>query len=341
MRQLLLAVILFIGAGSLFFFPFGSPEHPFFVQEGVSRQEQRKGISVETYNSRKEKIRMEFDAAPERVIVVEYNNLETMLALGLGDRVVGARVVANAPSFQRLESKYPGELSKIVHTFPDGIAKETAISLQPDFILGWRSTFSDKYLGGTEWWNGRGVKTYIVATSNRTVPYGTIEDEIQYLRDMGRIFRREEQANLYIEQIRQYLEDMQRKTANKPSPRVMIIEGMGNRIANYAEGWLVGDMVRKLGGTMIAAENMIGIEDLIEYDPEVIFVVHYGAETKRMVETVLTNPRYNSLQAVQARRVYGIPLYCMYSTGVATIEGLDILARGMYPEPAEGDKTTE
>ena len=43
---------------------------------------------------------------------------------------------------------------------------------------------------------------------------------------------------------------------------------------NYDEGWLVGDMVRSLGGCMPVKEKRVGVEGLIEENPDVIFVVY-------------------------------------------------------------------
>lgn len=304
-----------------------------FVQEKTSSVESiiyEKPVTVETYNSNFKIDTMEFKQAPKRVIVVGHNNLESMLALGLGDRIIGTTVNMDSERYKRFELMYPEELKKIKNTFSYQLDFETAISLNPDFILGWRSTFSKTYLHNTSWWNQRGVQTYITATSNRTIPYGTIDDEISYLRDIGKIFHKEERAEEVIFGIHKYIDSVKMLAANKASPRVMVVELSGKSITNYDERWLVGDMVKSLGGQMICNEKKISEEDLLRLNPDVIFVVYFDSMNINFVDTLLKDPKYNSLVAVQNKRVYPVYLDLMYTTGIRTGEGLELLAKGMY-----------
>ena len=47
-------------------------------------------LTITTYNYEKEQVEYTFDKAPERVWAQNQNNIETLLALGLGDQIVGA-----------------------------------------------------------------------------------------------------------------------------------------------------------------------------------------------------------------------------------------------------------
>ena len=47
-------------------------------------------ISIETQNSSGEMVPQTFTKAPERVVCVWQNSIETLLALGVGDRIVAA-----------------------------------------------------------------------------------------------------------------------------------------------------------------------------------------------------------------------------------------------------------
>jgi len=70
-------------------------------------------------------------------------------------------------------------------------------------------------------------------------------------------------------------------------------------------------------------------------DPDVIFMImmesRYATqdiELKRITE----NKVLRNLKCVKEKRVYGIPLYAVYSSGVRTLDGVQIMARGLYPE---------
>ena len=41
---------------------------------------------------------------------------------------------------------------------------------------------------------------------------------------------------------------------------------------------------------------------------------------------------YNSLKVVKNNRIYPISLYDMYATGVRTINGIQLIRNGLYPD---------
>ena len=208
-------------------------------------------VTIDTYDSNRNKIQMTFTHRPQRVVVDELNTMETMLALGLGDSIVETSVSPKSMSYKRLLQEYPEEMAKIQKKTVHSLNTETVLSANPDLILGWKSTFTSILRRPTQWWNARGIKTYVVATSNHILNYGTIEDEKQFLADMGKIFHVEPKTNHLIREIQDELKTTQEAVQGKPQQRVMVIEVSGRgAFTNYDDGWLVGDMVRSLGGCM-------------------------------------------------------------------------------------------
>ena len=47
-------------------------------------------VTITTYNYLKEPVEITFDKAPERVVAIYQNSIETLLALGLEDKIVAA-----------------------------------------------------------------------------------------------------------------------------------------------------------------------------------------------------------------------------------------------------------
>ena len=94
-------------------------------------------------------------------------------------------------------------------------------------------------------------------------------------------------------------------------------------------------MVTQLGGTLADPDaGELGKEDLLNLDPDVIFVV-YMARTEdveaEMISKVMDDPAFADLSAVKNERVYPIMLGDMYASTVRSIDGIRTFADGMYP----------
>lgn len=70
-------------------------------------------VTIDTYDSNRNKIQMTFTHRPQRVVVDELNTMETLLALGLGDSIVATSVSPKSMSYKRLLQEYPEEMAKI------------------------------------------------------------------------------------------------------------------------------------------------------------------------------------------------------------------------------------
>ena len=296
-------------------------------------------VTIDTYDSNRNKIQMTFTHRPQRVVVDELNTMETLLALGLGDSIVATSVSPKSMSYKRLMQEYPEEMAKIQKKTVNSLNTETVLSANPDFILGWKSTFTSILRRPTGWWNDRGIKTYVVATSNHILKHGTIEDEKQFLADMGKIFRVEQKTNHLIREIQDELKTTHEAVRGQPQQRVMVIEVIGRgAFTNYDDGWLVGDMVRSLGGCMPVKETRVGVEGLIAENPDVIFVVYFSDYQKDMIRNIFQQPEYSSLKAVKSNRICLLPFDCMYTPAIKTIKGIRLIKNGLYPGLSDSGK---
>ena len=99
-------------------------------------------VTITTYNYSKEPVEITFDKAPEGVVAIYQNSIETLLALGLEDKIVAA-----AGLDHDVKDEYKDAFSKVNYLEDFTPAKETIIMEKPDFILSWYSIFDDKRLG--------------------------------------------------------------------------------------------------------------------------------------------------------------------------------------------------
>ena len=291
-------------------------------------------VTIENFNTQGEPEQQTFTKPPERVVAVWQNSIETLLALGVGDRVIAGNGVPDKKFFL---PQYQEQYSQIPYTGLQLLDVETTMMLKPDLLVGWHSTFSPKVIRPTEFWHKRGVNTFIARSSIITNKKRTLENEYKDILDLGRIFDKNERAQQLVADMQHEVQYATSQTAGfQKRPRALVIEFMGKEVSVYGERSLAGDIVHELHGELLAAQDRsIGIEQVVELDPDVIFVVviesHYGHE-QDMIDRVTQHKALKNLRCVKEGRVLPLPLYAIYSSGVRTYDGIKIIANGLYPD---------
>ena len=291
-------------------------------------------VTIENINEKGEPVSARYEQPPQRVVAVWQNSIETLLALGMGDRIVAGMGV---PDAKYIRPEYRAAYEAIPYTSLENLDVETILMMQPDLIVGWSSTFSPKVLRGTEFWAGRGVHTYIAPSSARGNRNKTIAQEYQDIRNLGRIFGREERAEELVGAMQNEIAFVAEKTAYmEKRPRALVIELLGKEIRSYGADTLAGDMMRALGVDHLASDGQsLSMEEIVTLDPDALFLVvtedDYGSEDA-VTARLYNNPALHSLSCVEQRRIYTVPLYAVYSAGTRTYDGITIFAHGLYPE---------
>lgn len=293
-------------------------------------------VTIETYNYAGDVVITTYEKTPERVIAVYQGSIETMLALGLEDHVAASYGLDNA-----VKEEWKDGLTKMnYHEEVFAPSKEDVMMLEPDMILSWGSFFSENKLGDVDQWISRGTNTYI-NTNTRAGGYDrTLEHEYTDILNIGKIFNVEEKAQALVDEMKQEITDVLAVTEAEEAQIVSVIEFLGSDISNYGASTLAGDMITQLGGELAAPDaEQVGKEDLVEQNPDVIFVVYMensGDEGEDVQNTsvakVTEDPAFASLDAVKNGRVYPIMLGDIYASGARTIDGIRNFAAGLYPE---------
>lgn len=132
---------------------------------------------------------------------------------------------------------------------PEYVAAAEKMTASPDGILepGKRaagkagfdrtaSTFTAKHFGSTDFWNGRGIATFVPWNTNRPDQHAhveTIENEVRFLRGLGQILAVEDRAEHLIAEIYEVIAAVAAYRQGKPSPRVLVVEDFGKYIVSY------------------------------------------------------------------------------------------------------------
>lgn len=259
--------------------------------------------SVANYNFFGEPINVKVKQAPQKILVCGNSGAKTLLALGAGEQIT-AVVLTDAGEREALQKQLP---QAKIYTQP--LQLEAATLLAPDFILGWRRYFADNQLGDTTSWIAKGVPAYIQDASGPIPAKGkfpacTIASEQKFIRNMGLVTGRTQQAEALLQQIDT---ELQVKTAIRPQ-KVLFVEFLGGNIEVFGDDLLSGDIVRHYGSSLISySAPFISQEELMNMPAEKIFVVYHGGEVqKNSALAQLANPLYQHIPAVQQGKIYPI-----------------------------------
>lgn len=288
-------------------------------------------VTITTYNYNNEPIEITFNKSPEKVVAVYQNSIETLLALGLENKIVMASGLDH-----EVKEEYKQAFSKTNYIKDFAPSKEAVIMEQPDFILSWYSLFSDKKLGDVNYWHDNNINTYMSLNSGASKDR-TIQNEINDILNLGKIFNVEEKSNEIVNEIKSKINSVSESVKNMEKQNTIVIEYIDGQISTYGKNTLAGDMINSLGAEILNEDGgNIGEEDLINLNPDSIFVVYMDRndenQSNKSINDILNNKSLASLDAVKNKRVNSIALGEMYCSGVRTIDGINTFANGIYPD---------
>lgn len=306
-------------------------------QEAVSENSnQHYPITITTYDYEGNEIKTTYEKAPEKVLAVYQGSIETMLALGLEDKMVAAAGLDN-----EVDDSMKEAFEKVEYLTEFTPSKETVTMLQPDMILSWGSIFAEDKLGDVNTWIEKGTNTYI-NTNTRLNGNRTLENEYNDILNLGKIFNVEEKAEALVNEMKAEIEKVEEKVkSQEEKTSALVIEFSGDStIINYGASSLGGNMVQTLGAKLSSEDGKnLGKEDIISLNPDVIFVVYMpysGDDPEEVKQTnlnyILKDSAFKNLDAVKNNRVVPIMLGDMYASGVRTKDGIVNFSKGLYPE---------
>ena len=292
-------------------------------------------LTITTYDYEGNEVETTYEKAPEKVLAVYQGSIETMLALGLEDRLAATAGLDNEVGD---EMKTAFSETNYLDEFTPSL--ETVTMLEPDMILSWGSIFADDRLGNVTNWIEKGCNTYI-NTNTRKGGSRTLENECTDILNLGMIFDVQDKAEAIVNNIQDVVSKTKEAAGNmEEKPSVLILEPYGEDIGNYGAKSLGGDMVTQLGAELANPDaSSVGKEDIIAANPDVIFVVYMpyaGDDPETVKESQLSaiteDEALQSLNAVKNGRVYPIMLSEMYASATRTQDGIETFAKGLYPD---------
>lgn len=285
-------------------------------------------VTVEVYNNARELVPYTFEKCPEKTLVYGRNNVEILLALGVGDKI---EMITDCGS---VKPEYEAEFVKLDqlknHQDVGYFVKEYALSLEPDMVIGWYSLFNmEDRMGDVDFWHERNIGTY---TSINSVlkDNQSLENEYADIRNLGIIYNKEAEAQAIIDEIKAGVEKGKAASEGKDPQRILIAEKWEGEYDIYHAKTAAGDIAAQLGAEPLGEAGWTD-EEIVAANPEAIFSVHVSSVTnEEAIATFIDNPALASVDAVKNRRVYPVVYSLAYTPGVRTIDTVNMFLQDLY-----------
>jgi iron complex transport system substrate-binding protein len=262
-----------------------------------------------------------FASAPKRVVSIKSTSTEILLALGLGDRIVGT-AFQDGPVPAKWTTQAAG-LHKISDFMP---SEEALLALEPDMVYsGWESAFSSDQAGARAELTALGVGSYVQPAACRTTGAPaklTFSDVFGELKQVGRIFRVDAAASRLVAQQKAELAKVAKNTKGLNA----LWYSSGTDTPYVGAGTGAPELVMETVGLKNVAADVkqtwssLGWESIVADDPDVIILIDASWNTAASKITSLeSNPATQNLTAVKNHRFITLP-FPASEAGVRTVD---------------------
>lgn len=323
----------------------GSAPEPAISAEGTGASAE--GFPVTVENCGRE---LTFDAPPERVVTAYHPVFQTMVELGLGDRIIGrSNFSENGP-----DGFLPGhkEVYDAVPEISDNIdlpQKEVLIAETPDFVLAVSYSDFDASDGkaSLEELDAAGAPGYITAgwCDPQGVREATIADIFADISNLGAIFGVPEAAAELAAEYQAIIDDVEERVAGLEPVEVLATDGGSGPVNAFGGSGLFHQMIEIAGGRNVLADldedyAEVSVERIATSEPDALLVLDYdvlfGAKqpsAQAKADAVFTvNP---DSPAAQNERFLPVPAAATHS-GAGNIRAIPTIAEFLHPEAFGG-----
>lgn len=268
-----------------------------------------------------------FDAAPQRVVTIKSTSTEMMLALGVGDRIVGT-------AFQ--DGPVPDEWADAAAGIPELAPKmpneESVLAATPDLVYaGWESAFTPDAAGARDELASLGVASYVQPAACQSAEQPTKLDFDEVFREIaeaGDVFGVPQAASELVDAQREQLAGIE-KAEGSPSA---LWWSSGTDTPYVGAGIGAPQLLLETAGLSNVAADVdstwapLGWEAIIAADPDVIVLVDSDWNTaEHKKEYLAQNPATAAMTAVKEQRYIVIP-FAASEAGARSVEAAASIA---------------
>lgn len=270
-----------------------------------------------------------FEAIPTRVITLNQQATELMLALGLEGNLIGTAYMDDTIP-ERWQAAYDS-VKVISDRYP---AREVVLAENPDLLFaGFASAFGEKATGPQAEWNALGIPTYLVEAECRDKHPPTVKlttaPLFTDLERLGALFSVEDRAKVIADDIQSRLDAV--AGANPGAGRTAFLFDSGTETAFSAGCCGAPALLMEAVGLKNISDGVEGRwadlawEAVATAKPEVIVLIEAAwSSSAEKIEFLKADPVLSELDAVKNERFVVIP-FSATLLGVRFVEGVEQL----------------
>jgi iron complex transport system substrate-binding protein len=287
--------------------------------------------------------KLTFDKPPSKVVTGYHPSLETLLALGLGDRIAGRTYFGESAFLPGQKEQYD-EIPQISETImlPQ---KEVMLAQGADFVLDNAMAGFDA-AGGyatVEELDTAGSPVYILGgwCSPEEVLQFTIDDTFTDLRNLGKIFGVSDRAEKLVGELQGRLADVKKRVAGRTPVKVLATDGGKGPVNAYGGSGITNQMITAAGGENVLKDvkgdyTEVSVEKVSASQPEAVLVSDYATlrgedmpSSPAKAEEAFAIARNSP--AAKDRRYLALPVAAQHP-GYRNILAVTDIARFLHPD---------
>ncbi len=271
-----------------------------------------------------------FTHVPETVVACNPNAGDQLMALGLGGKII-ATAFNNSP----VNPEWRAEYEAIPAAADTAISLEALLALEPDFVYGRSSSFSDKYNTAHDTLSGYGVMS-LSSIEGYTVG-ADVDVVYQDFYNLGRIFQVEDRAEAVVQAMKDQIAAVEEAVADTEPVRVFVYDMAQEGGAYTCGNNFTSKLIQHAGGENIFNDldttwATVSWEEIIARAPEVIVINDYeGASLEQKLAELTENPALATIPAIQNGRITSVTLCESFACSM-TGSTIERFARAFHPD---------
>ncbi|MCR6097418.1 ABC transporter substrate-binding protein [Salipaludibacillus agaradhaerens] len=264
------------------------------------------------------------EETPETIASLLPSSTEIVFELGAGDRMIGVSEYCN----------FPEETADIQVIGAQDMDAELILSLSPDLLLVQEYHYQNHEDVLNEY-EEAGIDVLVMGSAE------SFEETYDTIHMIGEATGTSDEADQIVTSMEERLEEIreQAETISEEDRQTVWVEvGPSPDIFTTGQGTFMHEMLEAINATNAAEEESGWVqfteEEIVTLEPDVI-VTTYGYYIDNPEADVLARDGWSEVPAVQNERVYDVDNDTVTRPGPRLIEGVETLAKLVYPDVFE------
>ena len=230
---------------------------------------------------------------------------------------------------------YQEEYDRIPVAAETYIELETILSLEPDFVYGRSSSFSEKRNTTHDTLSGYGIMS-LSSIEGYTVG-ADVDVVYQDFYNLGRIFQVEDRAEEIVSAMQAQIAAAEEAVSAEDPVKVFVYDMAQENGAYTCGNNFTATLIRHAGGENIFSDldttwATVGWEEIVERNPDVIVINDYGSiPLEQKIAELKDNPALSTVSAIQNDRIISVTLCEVFACSM-TGDTVEKFARAFHPD---------